>query len=411
MVEEAGLEWWQQRLCLEVKRFKSLLVGVFNKAESVPVYMNKGLTQLLPEGDFLAGFCHPTFHQLMTMPGSDEIWSGVLNFWDGHEKYISAHGVLWEKGGERLLIADYDVEELVRVNEEVGLLNSEVVNLQREVQTKNRRLEKALKELKEVQAQLIHSAKMDALGQLVAGVAHEINNPLAFIASNVHSVEESMRDMLSAYKKLEVDCLAGGEAESCFKEFRDSADLDYLLEDVDNIFHGLREGLSRVRTIVNDLRGFSRHDEARWQRVKLSKCIEATLAIANPQIAKQKMKIELDLEDLTIECYPSQLNQAFLNLIINALQASQEGSVMTIRSYRRDQECVIEFQDRGCGIDDSIRHRIFDPFFTTKAVGEGTGLGLSTVYKIVTELHNGTVEVESSSKGSLFKVCLKEQFS
>jgi len=185
------------------------------------------------------------------------------------------------------------------------------------------------------------------------------------------------------------------------------ADLDFITEDLDDLIHSSIEGLNRVKGIVGSLRNFSRLDEAEEKVASLKECIESTLEIAGPAV-KNKLEITCQLEDLpTIKCRPSELNQVFLNLIINASQAVDQKGRLEIKGRDTEESLILTFTDNGQGMDKATQEKIFNPFFTTKPVGEGTGLGLSIAYKIITEGHNGTITVESEvGKGSTFKISL-----
>ncbi|MBC7870703.1 MAG: PAS domain-containing protein, partial [Chitinophagaceae bacterium] len=245
-------------------------------------------------------------------------------------------------------------------------------------------LETTLVELRETQMLLIHSEKMNALGQMVAGVAHEINNPTAFVSSNLHSLGRSLDDFRGAYEQLEA--LAKDSSTDSMLEkiaqIRQENDLDELFTDVDDMIGASVQGLGRVKKIVAELRTFSRLDEAELKMVNLTECIESTLTIAETQL-KNRVEVLLEIDHLPeITCYPAELNQVFLNLILNAAQAIDGPGQINIRGYDAGDEVILEFADTGGGIPPEVMDKIFNPFFTTKAIGVGTGLGLSIAYKI-----------------------------
>ena len=278
-----------------------------------------------------------------------------------------------------------------------------------ETAAKQLELEKALEKLQETQTMLIHSEKMNAMGQMVAGVAHEINNPVAFMASNMHALEQMAKDLKGAYDQLNsaVNASDNEDLQAMAAKLHKEADLDFITEDLDDLIHSSIEGLNRVKGIVGSLRNFSRLDEAEEKVASLKECIESTLEIAGPAV-KNKLEITCQLEDLpTIKCRPSELNQVFLNLIINASQAVDQKGRLEIKGRDTEESLILTFTDNGQGMDKATQEKIFNPFFTTKPVGEGTGLGLSIAYKIITEGHNGTITVESEvGKGSTFKISL-----
>ncbi|WP_269619272.1 ATP-binding protein [Zhongshania sp. BJYM1] len=264
-------------------------------------------------------------------------------------------------------------------------LNSELqnsnVNLEKIVDKRTQALSKALDDLKMQQGQLIQSEKMASLGQMVAGVAHEINTPLGYASSNVEIVRESMQAMDG-----EVD------AESV-------AEFDMLLADTEY-------GLKQIAELVMSLKDFSRVDRSQSQLFDLNEGIETALKICNSQL-KDGVKVTRMFADLPeISCAPSQLNQVFLNLITNAAQAMDGKGQICIRTSIENDNVQVAISDTGSGMDEETRAHIFEPFFTTKPVGKGTGLGLSIVFRII-EDHGGTIRVESEvGKGTEFFISL-----
>lgn len=255
---------------------------------------------------------------------------------------------------------------LDNANNELQNTNS---NLEQIVSKRTQALSKALDDLKMQQGQLIQSEKMASLGQMVAGVAHEINTPLGYASSNVEIIRESMQGMGQ-----EVD------AES-LEEF------DVLLADVEY-------GLNQISELVMSLKDFSRVDRSQSQLFDLNAGIDTALKICNNQL-KDGITIERNFAKLPeISCAPSQLNQVFLNLINNAAQAMDGRGLIQITTRQVDDNVEVAIRDNGSGMDEDTRAHIFEPFFTTKAVGKGTGLGLSIVFRII-EDHGGTIEVES----------------
>jgi len=326
--------------------------------------------------------------------------------------HCSVRGEVRRVGEQFLVVAEYDVAELTRINREITGLNGEITNLQREVTIKKAGLERTLTELRETQALLIHSEKMNALGQLTAGVAHEINNPIAFIISNMHSLRQSIRDLLAAYTQLDqlVEKQGTVDQQQAAQSIRAAADIDFLQDDLDDLLSASTDGLVRVKRIVDDLRTFSRLDEAAFKEADLLANIQSTLAIARPEL-RHRVAVIIDADGLPpIRCYPAELNQVFLNLIVNAAQAIADQGTLTIRG--RDTGAAIEliFQDTGAGMSQDVLTRCFDPFFTTKPVGSGTGLGLSMAYTIITHRHKGSIRVESEiGVGTIFTIMLPKE--
>jgi len=266
-----------------------------------------------------------------------------------------------------------------------------------------------IKKLEEAHNQLLQSEKLASIGQLAAGVAHEINNPIGFVNSNLGVLKTYVNDLLriidlyeSGRHLLVVDAaLQGRIAEACEK-----ADLDFLREDIETLISESIEGASRVRRIVQDLRDFSRVDSAEWQSADLHAGLESTLNVVWNEI---KFKAEVVREFGTlppVECRLSQINQVFMNILVNAAQAIPEHGTITLRSGCVDDKVWISIADTGNGIPPELMTRIFDPFFTTKPVGKGTGLGLSISYGIV-DKHGGHIDVQSSpGQGTTFTIWL-----
>lgn len=282
------------------------------------------------------------------------------------------------------------------------------------------RLANALQELQQTQLQIIQSEKMAGLGQLVAGVAHEINNPVNFIHGNLIHVKEYTRELLKLIDLYQWHCPSHSEIEAAIQD----CDLDFLREDLPKAIESMQIGTERIREIVLSLRNFSRLDEAEFKPVNIHEGIDSTLTILahrmKPSPDHPGIQIEKDYDALPlVECYPGQLNQVFMNLIANAIDALEErdfersledikANPSTIRIWSEsiaDHRIAIHIADNGAGIPEPIQQRLFDPFFTTKSVGKGTGLGLSISYQIITEKHNGKLICYSTvGKGTEFAI-------
>jgi two-component system NtrC family sensor kinase len=280
-----------------------------------------------------------------------------------------------------------------------------------ELRQRNSELTELNEKLSMTQAQLVQSEKLASIGQLAAGVAHEINNPIGYIFSNLATLKSYMGnlfEMLQAYRRAE-GTLAPAAADD-LREIRERIELDFLLDDIPSLMDESRDGIIRVRNIVRDLKDFSRIDPAlEWQWANLRQGIESTLNIVNNEV-KYVADLALEFAALPeIECLPSQINQVILNLVVNAAHAiGPERGKITIRTGLCDdgQNVWIEVSDNGSGIPKDVLPRIFDPFFTTKPVGKGTGLGLSLSYRII-EKHRGTFNVVSEpGVGSTFRITL-----
>ena len=282
----------------------------------------------------------------------------------------------------------------------------ELVSLQRA----NQELRALNESLRSAQDQLLQSERLASIGQLAAGVAHEINNPIGYVFSNFGTLEaylERLFEMLQAYEDAEAT-LADSSVATKLATLRARVELDFLKEDIPMLMRESKEGLSRVRKIVQDLKEFSRVDtHQEWVWASLHQGIDSTLNIVANEI-KYRADVRREYGELPdIECLPSELNQVFLNLLVNAAQAIGPGrGLIVVRSGDAGDEVWVEVEDDGSGIAPEHLARVFDPFFTTKPVGRGTGLGLSLSYGIV-QKHHGRIDVRSEpGRGSCFRVTL-----
>lgn len=266
-----------------------------------------------------------------------------------------------------------------------------------------------MQENQQVQLQLLQSEKMAAIGQLAAGITHEINNPVGFVSSNLGSMERYVSDileLLDAYEALEKICPAGVVALSNVQELKQKKDIGFLRTDIIQLITESRQGIARIAKIVSDLKNFSHAGSDDWQWADLHSGIDSTLNIVWNEL-KYHCTLNKDYGDLPkIYCIPSQINQVLMNLLVNAAQAIPEKGEITIRTGHRGEDGFIAIADTGTGIPAENMHRLFEPFFTTKPVGKGTGLGLSISYGIV-QKHGGRIEVDSKEgKGTTFTVWL-----
>lgn len=277
-----------------------------------------------------------------------------------------------------------------------------------EIKLVSEQLIDAYEELKATHSQLLQQEKMASIGQLAAGVAHEINNPMGFISSNLGTMEKYL-GRLSSFLELQS---AGLEESAPVKlreevaEARRRFKVDYILGDARALLAESQDGAERVRTIVQNLKSFSRVDEAQASYVDLNDCLESTVTIAWNEL-KYKTTLVRDYGELPqVKCLPQQMNQVFLNLLVNAAHAIEKQGEVTIRTRCHEDRVTVAVHDTGCGIPEAIRNRIFEPFFTTKEVGQGTGLGLSISYDIIKK-HGGSIAVESSAEaGTTFTITL-----
>ena len=318
---------------------------------------------------------------------------------DGKRQYISTD-LVPRFGDEGKVIGYYAMTQDISVRRE-----AEAALMQR-----NDELKRINQQLSETQNQLLQSEKLASIGQLAAGVAHEINNPIGYVNSNLSSLERYYKQVfgvLDVYEEAEPS-ISDAKVSARIAAAKEEADLRFVREDIAAVMVESRDGISRVKKIVRDLKDFSRVDARQeWQFVNLHEGIDSTLNIVNNEI-KYKADVVREYGTLPeIECLSSQVNQVVMNLLVNAAHAiGEERGRITIRTGCEGQEAWFEVADNGVGIPVEIQSRIFDPFFTTKAIGKGTGLGLSLSYGIV-QKHHGRIEVASAvGRGATFRVWL-----
>ncbi len=314
-------------------------------------------------------------------------------------------------GEQFLLFAEPTYNENQFLQEELLQLNNQLAVLSRENVRKGRELAGALADLKTAQSMLVHQEKMASLGQMTAGIAHEINNPLAFVMSNEQVLRRDFADLLSFFSSLADDMpkLAATEPDihAGILAKLEEIDLDYLTKSVPHKISANIEGLERVKKIVLDLRNFSRLDEAEQKLSDPAEGIESAIRFLGPLLKEHGVSIETVFNHKEpLLCLPGPLNQAISNVLVNAIQASRAGESVRLATLEVGDYCCIEVSDKGVGIPAEHLSRVFDPFFTTKPVGSGTGLGLSIVHQVV-EAHQGKVEIDSSPEtGTTVRILL-----
>ncbi|MDZ8187726.1 MAG: ATP-binding protein [Nostoc sp. ChiSLP02] len=294
--------------------------------------------------------------------------------------------------------------ELARqtLEERVQKRTIELLEKNQELEIKTEQLHTALHNLKMAESQLIQTEKMSALGNIVAGIAHEINNPINFIYANLAHVNNYTQDLFNLIYRYQ-ECCSNPEIQS----YAEQIELDYLIKDLPQIIASMDKGANRIQNIILSLRNFSRHDEAEIKKVNIHQGIDSALLLLqhrlNPHDDFPVIKIIKQYEDLPlIECYSRQINQVFMQVLINAIDAlelhrEQFDKKITIQTQNNQNSVTIKIIDNGIGIDSQNISKIFDPFFTTKSVGQGIGLGLTDCYQII-QKHQGNIKVVSQLK-------------
>ncbi|MEO0838557.1 MAG: response regulator [Cyanobacteria bacterium J06641_2] len=327
----------------------------------------------------------------------------------------------FDVGGADYISKPFHAAELIsRIENQINLRSLQIT-----LNQKNAFLQKTLENLKAAQAQQIQNEKMVALGHLVAGIAHEVNNPVSFIYGNLEYVKEYLKDLVNLVETYQQEYPHPTEK---IKKIKEEIDLDFLINDSELLMDAMHRGTERIRSIVLALKNFSRHDEASYKRVNIHQGIESTLVMLQHRFRKTDYRDAIEIikqySDLPqITCFPSELNQVFMHLLNNAIDALNEEAknlqaknkaadfknTYTISISTETMECgsiaKISIADNGTGIPEKIRRCIFDPFFTTKSVGKGSGLGLSICYQIIVQKHSGKLICNSSpGKGTEFTI-------
>ena len=276
----------------------------------------------------------------------------------------------------------------------------------KDLEKQNKELARSKAELERLQAQIVHSEKMASLGQLAAGVAHELNNPAGFIYGNMEILRAcaaGLERLLSFYDAAQLPMSLTAQV----KAIKEEIDYENSLEDLKSIIADCHSGAERIRDVVQNLRLFSRLDEAEFKKVDLHEGIESTIRLLSQYYGSGRITLERDYADLPpVDCYAGQLNQVWMNLLTNAAQAIGGEGKVRVATRRENEMAVVSISDTGGGIAPEDLKKIFDPFFTTKRVGEGTGLGLSITYGII-ERHGGSIGVESRpGEGTTFTLAI-----
>lgn len=318
----------------------------------------------------------------------------------------------------QVTLVSRDITESYKHSEEIEKLNRKLKKVSYELIKKNDKLEHALENLERTQAQMLQSEKMASIGQLAAGVAHEINNPTGFVSSNLKTLSDYQTDMqqlIGDYQELKTALKNGNAivlppAVTTLLERVEvteaDIDIEYIKKDISDLISDCREGTERIKKIVNDLKQFAHPGEGKMKDTDINAGLESTLNVVYNEL-KYKAGIVKEFGVLPIlTAYPQQLNQVFMNILVNAGQAIEKSGEIKITTAHIDNKVEIRISDTGCGIPEENINRIFDPFFTTKEVGAGTGLGMNIAYNIIKK-HNGDIQIESKvGKGTTFIVTL-----
>jgi len=361
---------------------QSLLAGVFENGAG----MKKLLTTKGDDG-------HTSCRQISLLP-----------IWDESQNIL------------QVVIVSRDITEERQKTEEIRRLNEQLLATSAQVEAQNNELKNTLKRLENAQAQMIQSEKMASIGQLAAGVAHEINNPTGFVSSNLKTLQDYQHDiarLIDKYHGLIAECESDRNdkiPESIrryiqeLKSFEDDIDIGYIMEDITDLISDCREGADRIKKTVSDLKDFAHPGEDKIQSLDINSGLESTLNVVGNEI-KYKARVKTDFGPIPeIKGYPQQLNQVFMNILVNAAQAIEKRGEIVVKTRHVDDHVEIMISDTGCGICRENLQKIFDPFFTTKDIGKGTGLGMNIAYNIVNK-HNGSIEVHSEvGKGTTFSI-------
>lgn len=293
------------------------------------------------------------------------------------------------------------------LEEEVARRTVELQNTNERLAAEQKATETLLKKMEAAQNQLLQSEKMAAVGQLAAGVAHEINNPIGFVKSNLGTLTEYVESLLKLIDTYEHCAQESDIQPAQINAMRQAIDLDFLRQDVVSLLRESHEGLERVKKIVQDLKSFSHVDQAEWLEADLNAGLESALNVAQNQLKNKADIVRQYGSPPLVNCLPGQLNQVFMNLLVNAAQAIDQYGTITVRTGHEDDWVWVEIADTGSGMTLDVQNRAFEAFFTTKAVGKGTGLGLSLSYDIVVKKHGGRFDLDSTpGQGTAFRIWL-----
>ena len=367
------------------------------------LFYNEGYNRILQysENNIKDKLLNPLFQSLIIKSKDGLVFNGIITL-----KKVSLNSTfvsqIYKLSKELFFLCEYDGLEIETIFKEMSFNALSMSNMNRELIKKEIMLKNAIFKQKETQIMLIQSEKMNALGQLAAGIAHEINNPMTYVMANVEIMGQyfsSIKKFFEDYKKEEVVNIGN---------LKEKYDMDYIFKDFFDLQKSTLAGGERIKKIVSEMRDFSRIDSSEKSICNIAECIKSSLKIAELEIKLNSINLDLKFSKTSdIECYPAQLNQVFLNMVINAIQAVGEKGNITIRLYENDNFIFIEIEDNGTGILDKNKSKIFEPFFTTKPKGIGVGLGLNLSYKIIKDMHKGNILFKSiAGKGTIFTISI-----
>ena len=380
----------QYKISYHIMETNAMLVSIYMLSTGI-IVLRKGFRPakffLFAWSSFLIGVCIYILKDFEILP---------FNNFTRYTMHIGS-------GVETILLSFALADRINILKKEKEIADAEVMKALKENERIVREQNIVLEEqVKARTTELVDAEKMASLGQLTAGVAHEINNPINFVSSNVNPLKRDIDDILTILNKYdEID--PSGDVEEKLKEINDlkeKLELDFLKDEVNSLLNGIEDGAKRTAEIVRGLRNFSRLDESELKKADIVEGIESTLTILNSNLNAEKIVIEKNYNEIPeTQCFPGKLNQLFLNIMNNSVQAinkvdPEKERKITISTQKEDENIIISFKDTGIGMSQETVKKVFEPFFTTKDVGEGTGLGMSIAHTII-EAHNGKIDVQS----------------
>ncbi len=375
-----------------IQRVNPAMADIFGYAETEMIGMPGSAIHL--GDDEYARFGHEVGPQLSRgEPTHCEMW---LRHADGHPIWIQVDAYV------------ADIRDTGRGTWWMMQDRSEIREAQAQLQARINELDAMNHRLEEAQNQLLQQDKMASIGQLAAGVAHEINNPVGFVGSNLNTLRQYVTGLLELSEACDAVLSTPGDADAigALTRKREDIEIDFLREDLPLLLDECADGLSRVKKIVQDLKDFSRVDHSDWAQADLNVGLESTLNVVRHEV-KYKAEVVKKLAPLPpVTCLAAQLNQVFMNLIVNAAHAIKDQGIITLLSGVEQEWVWVQVEDTGCGMSAEVQRRMFEPFFTTKDVGKGTGLGMSLSFSIV-QKHGGAIQVQSTEgSGTAMRVWL-----